>query len=377
MVIDNVNIHELDHNQLLQFAYSLNNKLAKERESRILLQVNQDQLNVFLNTTKENLTKLVFDVSNMHREAEENARQIADLEKRLRQQRVQSTNENNYNLDRMHLENEKVIRALAEEYRKQTNELFRLNSSLQEMAKNKNIEHRNHIKDIQLEYIKLVNEKTDKLENQMVEVLGRTDEKRFEMFREVEGMHYLEIQNHQSINDKNVKLTIERYTEEISNLKTYYNDRCEKALALVEHLKDKLQKVIEKNLHANKRVSDLRKENKKLNDNFQEHQKRNQYLENKIKNFDSFKRASDNAIKQLKKYKTLFQMKSSENEILENDNAEMKQAFKKCDDYSINVILDLQSRFTDFQLTGKLSLILNIDSSNNYIKFTFLNKILA
>lgn len=374
MVIDNVNIHELDHSQLLQFTSSLNNKLVKERESRTLLQVDRDQLKVFLNTTKENLTKLVFDVSNMHREAGENASKIADLEKRLRQQRVQSTNENNYNLDRMHLENEKVIRALAEEYRKQTNELFRLNSSLQEMAKNKNIEHKNHIKDIQLEYIKLVNEKTDKLENQMVQVLGRTDEKRFEMFREVEGMHYLEIENHQSINDKNIRLTIERYTEEISNLKTYYNDKCEKALALVDHLKDKLQKVIEKNLHANKRVLDLRKENKKLNDTFQEREKRNQFLENKIKNFDSFKRASDNAAKQLKKYIKLFQIKSCENEILENDNAEMKQAFKKYDDYFINVILDLQSRFTDVQfLTGELSLILNINFSNNYVSFTFFN----
>lgn len=378
MVIDNVNIHELDHNQLLQFANSLNNNLVKERENRILLQVDRDQLNVFLSTTKENLTKLVFDVSNMHRKAEENARQISDLEKRLRQQRVQSINENNYNLDRMHLENEKFARSLAEEYRKQTNELFRLNSSLQEMARNKNIEHRNNIKDIQLKYIKLINEKADKLESHMVQVLGQTDEKRFEMFKEVEGMHYLEIQNHQSIYDKNVRLTIEKYTEEISNLKTYYNDRCEKALALVDHLKDKLQKVIEKNLHADKRMSDLRKENKKLKGIFQEREKRNQYLENKIKNFDSCLRASENTTKQLKKYKTLFQIKSCENEILENDNSEMKQAFKKYDDYFINVILDLQSRFTDVQfLTGELNLTLNINFSTNYVNFIFLNKILA
>lgn len=353
VIIDNVDIYKLEHTKLLKFAEALHKKLEAERRNRALLQVDRDEINVSWAITKDQLTKLAFDVTATQQAAEKNALAISELETRLREQRTSYVYENDHNLDRARLENEKVTKELATECKKQTNELFLLNSLLQKAVEDRDAQHRNKVKNVQLEYVRLVHAKTEQLEGQMAQVFDKMEEQFTNLGLAVETKHVLELQRHQYIHDKNVKLTIDNYTEEIEKIRMYYNDQCSKQLTLIKQLKDKLQTAIDKNQYLNKQVSDLKKENKKLDDDYRENIARCQYMERRVLNYDRCVKSADASNKELKKYKKLLELKSLENEILEADNAAMKQGFEKYDDYFVDVVLDMNAKMTNQSIIAR------------------------
>ncbi|VVC42519.1 Winged helix-turn-helix DNA-binding domain [Cinara cedri] len=347
LLIGEINVYDLNYDKLIEFIEKLNNNLIAEQQGRSLIQIDRDQLNVFWKISREKLMKLTSDMTNIQKTAEENTSKINELEKSLRQQRMHFIYENSQNLDRIRLENEEVARALHAECKKQTNEMFKLNSSLQDIIRNKDLQQRDEIKNTQLVYVKNLDDKTGLLKEQMAQVLNRMEENTNNVFREIGTKHVLEVEKHQSIHDGNIRTTIEKYNEEIENLKMFYNDKREKELAIIKYLTEKLQEVLNNNNYLKTHMSSLKKKNIKLNDDYTENEKRNQYLEQKIKGYINCLKKSENIMKELKKYKALFQLKCDENELLENDNNEMMEGFKKYDDYFINVLLDIQSSTVD------------------------------
>lgn len=303
-------------------------------------QVDRDQLNVFWAITKDELTKLSFDVAGMHAVAEKNFLQVSELENRLREQRAAYVYENGQNLDRMRLENEEAARELAAECAKQTNELFRLNASLRRAIENKDAEHRNQLKDVRLEYARMLNAQTGRLEDQMAQVFGAMEDRYTGLGRSVETKHMLEIQRYQYMHDKNVRLTIDRFADEIERVRMYYDDQCAKQLTLVTQLRDKLQAVADRNRYLNKQVADLKRENKQLGDDHREMETRNQHLERKVVNYDKCARAAAAADREAAKYKKMFELKSLENVVLETDNTAMKRGLEKYSDFVADALLD-------------------------------------
>lgn len=305
--------------------------------------MDRDQLNVFWAITKDELTKLSFDVAGMHAVAEKNALRVAELEKRLREQRAGHVYENGRNLDRMRLETEEAARELAAECAKQTGELFRLNASLRRAIENKDAEHRNQLKDVRLECARLLNAQTGRLEDQMVQVLGAMEDRYTGLGRAVETKHVLEIQRYQYVHDKNVRLTVDRFADELERVRMYYDDQCAKQLTLVTQLRDKLQTVADRNRHLNKQAADLRRENRRLGDDRRETETRNQYLERKAVNYDKCARAAAAADREAAKYKRMFELKSLENAVLETDNAAMKRGLEKYSDFVADALLDARA----------------------------------
>lgn len=355
VIIDNVDIYKLEHTKLLRFAEALHRKLEAERRSRALIQVDRDQINVSWAITKDRLTELAFNVTAAQRAAEKNALAVSELETRLWEQRASYVYENGNNLDGARLENERAARQLAAECKEQTNELFLLNSSLRKAAEDRDAQHRNRVKNVQLECVRLVHAKTEQLEGQMAQVFDKMEERFADLGVAVEAKHVSELQRHRYLHDKNVKSTVDKYTEEIEKIRMYYDDQCAKQLTLIKQLKDKLQTAVDRNQYLNKQVSDLKKENKKLDDDYRENMTRCQYIERKALNYDRCVKSADASNRELKKYKKLLELKSLENDILEADNAAMKRGFEKYDDYFVDVVLDVNAKMTDQSVAARKS----------------------
>lgn len=340
--INNVDVYKLDYAKLIQYTKAVYEELQKERESRTLIQGDRDQLNVFWMITRDDLTKLMFDVCDMHKEAEQKEIQIIDVKKRLRQQRVQLRYENANSLNKLRLENQVAIRALAIEYKKQTDDLYKLNSSIQSIIENKDFQQRNQLKDIQLNYVNRLNNSNCRLENQMNQVLVRMEEKRKMVVNEVQTKHSSELNKRQDKHEQHLKTIAEMYNNEIEDLMAFHRNTSEETLSTIIQLKDELQAVIKENLKTNHSVLDYREKNNKLLESLQELQSTNQYLEQQLMNYDNCKRTAGDYKKKLKKCKRLLKLKYLENVVLENDNAMMKQSFKKYDNYFANTFVDLQ-----------------------------------
>lgn len=340
--INNVDVYKLDYTKLIQYTKAVYEELQKERESRTLLQGDRDQLNVFWMITRDDLTKLMFDVCDMHKEAEQKEIQIIDLKKRLRQQRVQLRYENANDLNKLRLENQVAIRALAIEYKKQTDDLYKLNSSIQSIIENKDFQQRNQLKDIQINYVNQLNNTNSRLENQMNQVLVRMEEQRKMIVDEVQTKHVSELNKCQDKHEKHLKTIVEMYNNEIEELMAFHRNSSEETLSTIIQIKDELQAVIKENLKINNSVLDFTEKNNKLLDNLLDLQNTNQYLEQQLLNYDNCKQKAGDYKKEIKKYKCLLKLKYLENVVLENDNAKMKQSFEKYDDYFARAFVDLQ-----------------------------------
>lgn len=130
LIIDKVNVAELDHNKLLKFTKALHMELEAERQMRQLLQVDRDEVNVFWKITRDHMNKLQLNMVDIQRSAEENTKQISDLEMKLTEQRFLFLCDNRQNLDRAQMANETAARALKAECHRQSTDLFELVSSL-------------------------------------------------------------------------------------------------------------------------------------------------------------------------------------------------------------------------------------------------------
>lgn len=333
MIINNINIVELQYAALLQFSQTLYNELIKERKNRSLQQIDKDRRMVFWRNTKDNIEKLKYDEYSARKTAEQNTSRINDLETRLRRQHAYYSEENNYNLEKIRLENEEAERKISSKCQKQIDELFESNSSLQDIVKNKDLQHRNQMNYMRQEHAEFVSNETEKFEDQIVQVLGRMDDRRLESDRQVKERQLVELQNYQSINDRNIKYTTETYNSEIVDLTAYYNVKHEKAIALTQNLKDAIQKYVDKNQYLNQCVLDMKKDNRKLVDDLRLMENNNQYLEREKNRIGNSTRRSRGLVKDLKSYESLFKLKRQENEMLEKNNAEMRQALNVHDDY--------------------------------------------
>lgn len=330
IIINNVNVAELEYTKLLKFSQSLYNELIRERKIKSLQQVDKDQKMVFLSNIKNNAMKTPeYDVK---KTAEQNARRIDDLEKHLRGQRAYYDNGHDNNLENIRLQNDEVQRKISSQFEKQITELFDANLSLQHDLEKQDVQHRDEINTIRENNSMLIDEKMEMLEEQMVELLMRMEDRRTRMFRQVDEQHIVELQSYQSINERNIKYTTERYNSEIARLIKHYNYKYEKLIAFTQSLKDSIQNIDNKNTYLNQYVLDTEEENEKLNDDLRATESDNQYLQRKADNFDRCVRKSSSIMKELKKYEHLFKLKREENEMLEKNNTEMRQAFGMIND---------------------------------------------
>lgn len=279
-------------------------------------------------------------MADMHAAAEKHALQVADLEKRLREQRAGYVYENARSLDGARLENEEAAGRLADECAKQTDELHRLNAALRRATEAKDAEHRNKVKDVRLECVRQLHAQTGRLEDQMAQVFGAMEDRFTGLGRAVETKHVLEIQRYQYVHDKNVRLTVDRFTNDIERVRMFFDDQCAKQLTLVTQLRDKLQTVADRNRFLNKHAADLKRENKRLSDECREMEARNQYLERKAANYDKCERAVVVADREASRYKRMFELKSLETVVLETDNAAMKRSLEKYGDFVTDALLN-------------------------------------
>lgn len=344
VIIENVNIYELEHAKLLRFAQNLREKLENERKIRTLIQVDRDQLNVFWRITKTNLSKLVSDVASIQGAVEKSAAQIIDLEELLRKERESFDFENVYNSEKIQLEYEEIAKTLALECKNQTDELFTLNISLQNIIETKDVQHKNETKYIKQNYAKLVKEENIRLKNQMTQELTEMEEQQDNVFHKIGISQYLELNKCQQIYDENMKITIDNYNREIKKLKTEFQDKYENELFIIKQLKYELLKVMEEGQCLKRRLSELTEKNGKLLSDFQENKNKNEYLERRIVFYKRCTKTVDLYIKELNKYKTLLEIKSRENVELENDNVEMKRNFKQYDEHFMSTLDNLQRR---------------------------------
>lgn len=347
VIIDNVNIYELEHTKLLRFAQNLREKLENERKIRTLIQVDRDQLNVFWRITKTNLSKLVSDVARIQGTVEKSAAQIIDLEELLRQEHESFDFENVYNSEKINLEYEEIAKTLALECKNQTDELFTLNLSLQNIIETKDVQHKNETKYIKQNYDKLVKEENIRLKNQMTQELIQMEEQQDNVFHKVEIAQYLELNKCQSIYDENMKITIDSYNGEIKNLKAEFQDKYENELFIIKQLKQELQKVVEEGRCLKGHLSELIEKNEKLLSDFQETKNKNEYFERRIVFYRRCAKTVDLYIKELNKLKTLLEVKSRDNEELEKENVEMKRCFKQYDEHFMSTLVNLQRRAID------------------------------
>jgi len=325
VIINNVNIADLEPVKLLRFAQSLYNELLKERKMHSLQQVDKNQKLIFLNNTRDNMTKLKHEMDSMQNIAEQNPCQINDLEIRLRQQRAYYNDENDYNLNNLRLENDEIERKMSSKHEKQIEELFKLNALQQDALKKKDTQHRHQINYMRQKHVKLVYDKTEKLEEQMVQVLNRMEERRLNVFRQDEEKRLLEIQSYRRINDKNMKYTTEKYENEIVYLMTYYDDKNNKGIELTENLKKTIKKYVDRNNYLNQYVLDIKEENKKILGDLLVIENNKRYLEQTKSKVDSGVERLRNIMKNINKYETLYKLKRQENELLEKTNNELKQ----------------------------------------------------
>lgn len=130
LIIDKVNVAELSHNKLLKFTKALHEELETERQMRLLLQEDRNEINVFWEITRDRMNKLQLDMVEVHRSTEEKVKQISDLETKLTRQRFLYLMDNRANLDKARMENENAARTLKAECHRQTSELFELITSL-------------------------------------------------------------------------------------------------------------------------------------------------------------------------------------------------------------------------------------------------------
>lgn len=343
LMINGVNVYKLQNNALIKVVEQLNDKLTSEVNARSLIQCNHNELNVFWKISKQKFMKLTSDMANLQKTAEESMNKVNDLKKNLRLQNLCFTCKNSQNFEKARQENEEVIRALSVKNKKQINDLLIVNSSLQEIVRNKDLHRVNELKSIQQTYVKRFNDNTKLLQSQMGRFINRIDQMAGIAIQDLRAGHTVELENLKNCHEEDIRETIIKSCEQIETLRKFYWNKGEAETELIKSLTERLKIVVEKNKDLEEHMVSLRENDKKSNSDLTKYQQMCHYFEKHKNDFDICQIRLKNALKHIQKYKSLYKLKCHENDLLETDMKEMEDGFRKYDDYFRNVLLNIQS----------------------------------
>lgn len=335
--VEGVDIHSLSHMQLLVFVQKLQNKLEKEQYSLKYTQLDRDRTDVFLKIANDKLNKCKYDIAEILKTVDENKKEIIDLKNLLRTETTMRAVEKKLNIDEHHLNHKKSLQLLTENCKIQQEKLIELNLSLERMLRNNTLTWRSERKNIDLRYVEYIRDNVNFMEEKITRLLNKAEKEFMISNLRNEKNAILSRQNYQKEYDDNTNKMIELFSHQILKLETI----CEKNkqnLHQIRELNKELKKVNAKNNQLAQSLEVLTETNEKLTANKAASEKRIKMLETKLRVVTPNK-------KLLSTYKQLYDIKVHENELLEKDNANIREGFQKYDECFIDVLVDLKEQY--------------------------------
>ncbi|XP_050439543.1 dynein regulatory complex subunit 4-like [Adelges cooleyi] len=343
VIIDNVNVAELEHTALMKFTQKLYDELLKERQNRSTYQIERDQMRIFWEITKQNLTTLMADMVATQNEAGDNAQRVEQVKKRARQQRLQLVYEQNLELKQVKSQNSNVLKSIAAECDRQITELFNVNSSLKQTILHNALDHTNQIKNIKVAHVQELDAKAEVMQNQMSQIMERIEKKRQTVVEGVLKKHELGVALIENAKERQVKMLLEKHKNEFDDMHSYYQELLVSTQTLVSVLKEKLEMLSIKTSSTDKYVSSLERENQHFKGLLEKANGDIIRLEQKMIHFKKNKKSLEYNKKELKKCMERYENLMVENGALEIRYDQKAEVYRSLKDNFLQRVLQCQS----------------------------------
>jgi len=345
MKLDEVNITELSPSKLLEYSKKCVIILKQKDKEITMLQIDRNQINIAMKVAQKSVNKLQLEITKMEKKAIDDAILIQGLEKRLRMQREEFTYQNTYNIDVKRLEYDLATKATDLKWENHNNDLFLLNHSLRNDLKKQSAQHTNEKTNLEVRSVKRLNDRANVIKCNAAHYLAEIDEEQKYTIRFVQKKHILELRSVRSLHNDNTRILMDTYNKEIEELKDVFEEKLDQFLELSESLQHKLEYIAEDNQFLQKRKAIVENKTKMLNDYSQSLLKRNEYLERENKCYNNCKRQLNSFNKELQSIKAQLKQKTSEKDLLEEENCKIKLNLDNYNEYHNKTMRNMERRF--------------------------------
>lgn len=347
MIINDQNIYELPVSKLIRLTIQLQEKLEGEKRKNVSIQADHNKTNEYLQRTRNEMTTLREQLATMNATRIKNEARLDELENHLEQDRARNRQETQHNIDVIHNENKKAIESLYYAGCEQIkNDCHEINQTLSNNIQENDRQHRNHLKSMELEYVKSLDQQTRQLKRFGLKKLNIFILKALRAETQMTKNHEENQAGRDTSYNFHVAEIDNAYSEQLDEIRQQYCLQNRRQLKVITGLKEKVEQLDKENLHLRRMMSGLKIKHEKNMDTIKNNENIVSRSKFQINMYNSYKGMTEKCNEHLKSCQNRLKEKTYKIASLEVDNAKWKQAYKANEERLIDKINVLQSKIS-------------------------------
>eukprot|EP00049_Salpingoeca_infusionum_P001909 m.51933 g.51933 ORF g.51933 m.51933 type:complete len:496 (+) comp11272_c0_seq1:918-2405(+) len=242
----------------------MKDELDREREERNYFQLERDKINTFWEITKRQLEEARAEIRNQDRAMEEQEERHAVEIKVYKQKVKHLLYEHENKISELKTDSTMEKQVVEEEFKQGSHALRRDKRALRVELKERELDHQQAVKRLQLQYDKRISELYEQMQQQAKETRIKYEQQMDALREDLELQR--RVQLHEVEERKNQQLTalMRNHEKSFGDIKNYYNDITLNNLALINSLKEQVESMKQREERTDKKMAEVMAENRKL-----------------------------------------------------------------------------------------------------------------